>query len=176
MLDVWLKYEGNGLFRTASRASFDAVNDNYSPGDRVKARTTRPRSLNQNALLHAIIQNAFDNQRAGPHFANAEQLKGYLLVQIGYSDERRKSLDGMSRNLVTAFGKALAALSAIGPYERYFYDPKTGELVKRIPRRTRDADREKMSEIIEAVAAVIKEEIVPGVGIEELKVMAKASA
>lgn len=181
MLDVWLRYEGNGLFK-AMRESMATVAAQCRPGGRVRARMTQPRTLDQNALFHSAIQRAFDNQRGGPVFDNWEQLKGYLKVKAGWSDEKRISFDtlGMkkpARRDVALFGSALAlALRWQANYVAVSYCPADNCLVLRFPRTTRHASIEEMSGLLNSVSELIAAEIVPGVEIKQLFEMARGEA
>jgi hypothetical protein len=176
VLDIWLRYEGDGIFK-AIRESVAACATHYRPGSRVRARMTQPRTLDQNALFHAAIQRAFDNQRAGPVFDNWEQLKGYLKVKAGWSDEKRVSAKEFSGRAIGPFGKALAqALRWQSNYVSVSFDPVREEIVLRFPRTTRHATISEMSGLLNAVSELIAEEIVPGVEIKQLFELAASDA
>jgi len=84
MIETSLVYEMDGRFRCTDKASFEAVAAKLVPGQPVKARLYKPRSIEQHKWFFAMVQAAFDNQRAGPPYPDSEGLRKWLLMQVGH--------------------------------------------------------------------------------------------
>lgn len=164
-----MRYEGDGVFRAATKLDYEKCLEAYSQGDVLRAELSRPRSITQNNYFHALVEAAWDNQRGGPRFGNWRTLKGYLLVRAEHSTERRMKLPrGTPRSVAVAIGSGLALLIRhSADYIGISYDPKANEIVARFPGSMKfhgpDAlSSDDASEIIDKVIALICTEIVPG--------------
>jgi hypothetical protein len=169
MPQLRLRYEGNGVFRTATHLDFEEAAEQYDQGDVLNADLAKPRSLSQNRYFHAMIEAAHENQRGGPRFANWRTLKGYLLVTVDHCTERRMKLpQGTPRPVAVAIGKGLALLiRSSAEYIGLAYDPNTNEIVARFPgsmkmRGHGSIGGEEANEIVDRVKTLICEEIIPG--------------
>ena len=85
-IDLQLEHIGGGQFRCRSKLDFELASENFAKGERVRAKVTRLRSVKQNAFFHAIVETAFENQRAGPLLPTWRHLKSWLLIKIGHCD------------------------------------------------------------------------------------------
>lgn len=169
MSDLRLRYEGNGRFQAATHMDFEEALASFSQGDVLNASLSKPRSVSQNRLVHALIEAAHENQRAGPRFSSWRVLKGYLIVKSGYCTEKRVALpNGTQRSAAVAIGKALALLMRSGAeYVGVAYDPKTNEMVARYPGSLRMRGQgalggEEANDVVNHIIDLICEEIVPG--------------
>ena len=176
MLEMRLRYLGKGAFQTLTKDDYQTAESHYEIGDKCKSRQTSPRTAEQGAYFHAMVQLAFENQNAGPSLEHWRQLKGWLLVGIGHVRERRIEVPDRDRRLAAAMGKGIAqALWSPESYAKTSYDPNTAEIVIRVPDTTK-VNREKMSELIEATKAKIVAEIMTGADPDALFEMAKQRA
>lgn len=171
-----LRYCGRGRFQTLTKADFEMAESHYSVGDKCKSRQTSPRTAEQGAYFHAMVQLAFENQNAGPSFEHWRQLKGWLLVAVGHVREARIEVPTRNQEVVNGFSQGLAkALRSTEEYVGVAYDLKTSEIVIRHPGTTK-VGRDRMSELIEATKAKIVAEIMVGADPDALFEMAKQRA
>ncbi len=84
MLDLRLRYQGNGTFHTASKLDLDLAEEKVEKHALLRAKVSHPRSLRQNAYFHALIEAAYDNPQAGPQVSDWRHLKAWLLIQAGH--------------------------------------------------------------------------------------------
>lgn len=154
MIELGLIYQGLGHFVAAAKHDTVTAEAQLETGDRVRARLTRPRSIEQHRWTFSLFQAAFDNQRGGPKVENWEQLRKWLLIQAGHCD-------------VMAFEPG-----ALTPHVAQWLRGKFGiefthdrkwiyaKVAKSISFRAVDSDE--MTRIANAVVDVICEVIVPG--------------
>lgn len=169
MIDLRLEYQGGGQFRTANRASFDACHQ-IEPGERLRARLTRKRSVQQNELFHAAIELAFANQRGGPMLPSWKHLKGWLLIQVGHCDTYTFEPRAMTPQVAALLRKLFDHVD--------FTVNKRGEITMRVARSVSFAstDREEMGRVVDEVLALICAEIMPGTTPETLFQEARRAA
>lgn len=160
MIDVKLEYLGNGQFRTANRTSFEAVSAALDPGDRVRARLTRPRSVQQNEFFHALCEMAHDNQSAGFRQPTWRHLKSWLLIEAGHCDVQIFRLG----TLGTGLTQFLSALRHVHDNVQFWTNEENGTLIMKTAKSVsfRSADRETMHRIVDRVIEIICTDIVPG--------------
>lgn len=85
MLELQLIYEGNGRFRTATKLDLQLAHERFGQGEVIEAKVSKLRSRKQHRFFFAgLVKAAFDNQSAGPHFADQERLRKWLLIQAGH--------------------------------------------------------------------------------------------
>lgn len=178
-VELRLTYRGGGAFQVRSKADLELCQEHFQPGDYVRVSATKPRSVPQNRLFHALVQAAFENQRGGPLLPTWEHLRAHVLIQAGHCDETRVSLKGLPRNDVPAVVAPLAAaLKRRFDVVETSYDKGTHEIVLRFARQWRFSatDRETANEVFGRVLAYLSDVIVPGVEPTALLGMAKQAA
>lgn len=178
MLDLRLRYEGNGRFQVATRMDFDLVNQEFEPGALVRAKASQPRSLRQNAYFHALIEKAYENQRGGPKLPTWRHLKAYLLVEIDHCTESRVKIPkGASvESTIPLVSGIVRALRQEYDTAWVTLDPKRQEIVLRFAKPTKNLTQEEMSDVMDKVVSRICLEIVPGMDPTTILNMAKADA
>ena len=179
MLDIQLRYKGQGVFQTAASLDFRLANDELEAGEMVRARVSRLRSVRQNNLFHALIQAAFDNQRGGPDLPSWEHLKAWLLIQAEHVNEKRVFVGNLSLKEAKAAGTAIAAaLRGGSDYVAIAYDPNTHEFVERSAKSVsfRKVTSDEMAAIMDKVVEIVCTEIVPGMDPESILNMARSKA
>lgn len=178
MLDLRLRYEGQGRFQTASKTDFDLCSEELQQGALLRAQITQSRSIRQNSFFHAVCEAAYENQRSGPKLPSWRHLKAYLLVMAGHCEEVRTKLGKRQSQ-----DEAVVMVGAIaGALRRRFdtvwttLDPNTHEIVMRFAKSTSKLTKDEMGEVLDKVLARIVLEIVPGTDPESLLNMARSKA
>src|SRR5688572_20572617 len=166
MLDLRLRYVGDGHFVTATKADFDAAGREYKHGQEIVARTSHKSSMKQGARLHCIIQDAHASQSSGAIHPTWEHLKAHILNAIGHCDIKRFAPEAMTREASQAIRGAF--------HVEFFVDARTKEIIMKTPRRTRDMSAEQMAFLIDRVTDYIALEVLPGVNVDDIKGAAKA--
>lgn len=178
-MELRLEYVGGGRFQSLTKLDFDLCTQDLAQGDRVKARITKPRSVRQNNLLHALIQAAHENQRGGPKFETWEHLKAWLLIEAGHCEEIRYSIGRIDPKLaMLVAGGMVAAIRQRFEFMAAGIDRGRNEVVMRFAKSVsfRQCDSETMAGIMDRVVAHICTDIVPGMDPESILNMAKARA
>jgi hypothetical protein len=179
MLALHLEYRGSGTFQVRSKRDLELAETNFVRGEPVQAKVTKRRSVRQNALFHALIQAAFDNQRGGPILPTWEHLRAHVLIQAGHCDEVRVNLKGLPIEHVPAVVAPIAAaLRRQVDVVETSYDKRTHEMVLRLAKKWRFSatDRDTANAVFAKVLAYLADEIVPGVEPTTLLDMAKDAA
>jgi hypothetical protein len=176
MLDLRLEYIGNGQFRAATGLDYRLCLDKFQQGDKLKAKVTQPRSVRQNALFHALIQAAYENQRGGPRLDSWEKLKAYLLIEAGHTEERRFSIGSISPALAALVcGGFAQVIRQRHEYMAAGIDTQRNEVVMRFAKSVSFAkcDSPTMGAITDKVVAHICTDIVPGMDPASIMNMAR---
>lgn len=179
MLDLHLVYLGQGRFSTASKRDLDSASLALMPNERVRARITKKRSVQQNEFFHALVQVAHDNQRSGQPLPSWRHLKSHLLIRVDHCDEARIDLHECSPSMAAVVAKGMTAeLRRRFDTVETSYDRKRHQIVMRFARSVSfsECTRERMGEIVDHVTAIICNEIVPGTTPEQLFTMARDRA
>jgi hypothetical protein len=155
MLDLRLQYEGGGRFVCQTRHDLSAAEAEYAPGTAVRAQTSEPRSLQQNAYLHAIIGDAFDNQRAGPLLPTPEHLKAHVLIGVGHCDVLTFAPGTMTQ-------EAARQLRQRWDTAEFTLRRQSGHIFMKTAKQTRGLSMDEMRDVIDRVIHFICEKIVPG--------------
>ncbi|MBX9587864.1 MAG: hypothetical protein K2X43_01075 [Hyphomonadaceae bacterium] len=166
MLDLKLRYEGNGLFRVATKEDAQKAAREFEQGEAVKARCTSRFTVTQGALFHAMCRIAFDNQTTTqPDLPSWRHLKSWVKIKAGHCD-------------VVTFTDGFSAEAA--KYLRQRYDTmdftlniKTGAVAMKTARSLTELSRDDMGVLIDKAKAIIEQHIVPGVDLDELMVEAR---
>ena len=167
MLDLRLRYEGNGVFRPASKLDFEDCCRELGQGDLIRARVTRARSVSQNAYFHALIEAAWDNQRGGPQLPSWRHLKSWLLIQVGHCDVKEFDARAMTSEVAAWLRRTFDTLDFTTDGKTIFV--KTAKSVS-----FHATGSKEMSRIVDQVTAIICTDIVPGVDPASIMDMAKA--
>lgn len=171
MLDLRLRCEAAGLFRVASKNDFDLASE-VEVGEMVRAKLFKARTLNQNNLLHALCEAAFDNHRGGPRPEEVptwRHMKSWLLIEAGHCDVKRFRRGSMTPEVAKHLRQQVDTV-------HFTVSNKTGEILMKTARRTRNLSRDDMGELIDRVEAIIRAEVVPGVERDQLLNMARSKA
>lgn len=166
MLDLRLRYEGNGVFRVATKEDAQKAEREFDAGEAIKARCTKRFTVTQSALFHAMCRIAFDNQTTTqPGLPSWRHLKSWLKIQAGHCD-------------VVVFTDGFSAEAA--KYLRRKYDTmdftmniKTGAVTMKTARSLTELSKDDMGVLIDKAKAVIEQHIIPGVDLDELMVEAR---
>jgi len=169
MLDLRLRYQGGGRFQAATKLDFDLAEAQVEREVLLRAKISHPRSLRQNAYFHALIEAAYDNQRGGPKVADWRHLKAWLLIQIGHCEEHRFKRGALTPEVAKLLRQKVDTVETN-------VNKRTGEIVLRFAKPTRDLSSEEMSELVDKVVALICTKIVPGMDPESILNMAKSKA
>lgn len=173
MLDLRLRYQGNGRFQAVTKRDLETA-DKIAVGDAVRARISQPRSLPQNSLLHALCEAAWENHQEGcppppDTVPTWRHMKAWLLIEAGHCDvkifEKGEMAPDVARYLRQQFDTMAFTLNR-----------KTGQVLMKTARRTRDLSKDDMGELIDRVMGIISSKVVPGVDPQSLFNMARAKA
>ncbi len=160
-LELRLEYCGEGKFRTATRLDWDLCQKELASRRQVFARISKPRSARQNAMFHAMIQDAFLNQRAGPQFPTWEHLKGWLLIQAGHCEVMRFDPEAMTPAVAARLRHTFTGVDFTADRSSIYM-----KIAKSVSFAKADADV--MKDIVDRVIDIICTEIVPGTTPDEL--------
>jgi len=186
-VDLRLEYQGGGKFQTITKRDFETAEGEYAVGERVVSKTHRQRSVSQNNLFHALIEAAFDNQRAGPTFANWRQLKGWLLVEAEHSETDEVSLIDPDRKrplslrhasfIVSGFATSIRRRLGV-EYVRITYRPNRAVALLTYPKswKFHDTDGDTAGDVMNRVVEIITQVIMPGSTVEEIMDEARSRA
>jgi hypothetical protein len=166
MLDLRLKFVGNGHFVTATMADFEAAGGEYEIGQVLNARTSAKRSNSQNNYFHVIVASVWEHMDH-ERWPSAAHLKAHILNAVGHCDVKRFEPEAMSR--------AAAQVLRIEAYIEFFVDAKTREIIMKTPRRTRGLNKEEMGAVIDKTLDYISCKLMPGVDPEALRKIARAA-
>lgn len=90
MLELHLKHEGDGRFTPQTRDDWRKACEELEPGEVLLARIVHIRSMPEHRLFFGAIRSAWDNQRGGPLFIEAEggweRLRAWLLCEAGHCE------------------------------------------------------------------------------------------
>lgn len=164
-LDLQLEYIGGGGFRTRSRLDFELAEKTFGAGERVRAKVTHQRSVTQNAFFHAVIQSAFDNQRAGPFLPSWKHLKSWLLIKVGHCDVKQFSPEAMKPEVA-------AYLRGIFDTVDFTTDGKSIWMKTAKSVSFKELGSDGMKRIVDEVIEVICTDICPGIDPDELRINA----
>lgn len=154
-LIINLVYEGNGRFRTASKADLVVASDRFGQGEIIVGRVGKPRSQRQHNWFFAMISAAFENQTSGPLFDDAERLRKWLLIQAGHCDVKRFPPLAMSKD-VAAWLKATRDDIDFSTDGEWIY-AKTAKSISR-----KSCSGTELSELADKIIDIICEKLVPG--------------
>lgn len=169
MLDLRLEHVGGGQFRTRFKLDFDLCAAELEPGEHVRAKVTKQRSVRQNDYFHALIEAAFENQRGGPVLPSWRHLKGWLLIQVGHCDVKQFSARSMTPDVAAYLRKQFDTVDFSTDGQSIFM--KTARSVS-----FKACDAEAMGKAVDDVVALICTDIVPGCSPDEILKMAKEKA
>lgn len=173
MIEVRLRYEGNGKISPASHEDYRTLCEEIEPGETIVARLVRERSSRENRLFHGAIKSAWDNQRGGPMFTEEEggwmKLRAWLLCEAGHCD-----LQEFEPGAITP--PVIRALKAVYPTCFWSADRRTGKIRMRVAKTIKFATLKHpdFQPIKDKVFELLCTEIVPGVTPEQLMEMAHA--
>lgn len=177
MLDLRLEYLGNGRFQTLFPIDFEEATEKLHQGDKLRAQLTHQRSVRQNNYFHALVQQAFENQRGGKRLPTWKHLRSHLLICAGHCDEDRVSIKGVPVHLIQPMLVSQAkVLRRHTDVLETSYDPKTQEIVYRTAKSWsfRETGSAEAKTILDRVIAQIVTEIVPGMDVTRFTREARA--
>lgn len=164
MIELRLRYDGNGKFSPASHADYlDAIEDLHQ-GEEYVAKLVRPRSSRENRLFHGAIKSAYDNQRGGPRFDDRpdidgwERLRGWLLCEAGWCDVHRFVPGALAPEAVAILRQVVRSDTV------WAVDTTTGHILMKVPRTIKFATLKHpdFQPIKTKIFAILCNEIVPG--------------
>lgn len=168
MLDLRLEYIGNGRFQTLYATDFEEANEKLHQGDKLRAQLTHQRSVRQNNYFHALVQQAYENQRGGKKLPTWRHLRSHLLIVAGHCTEDRVAVKGVPRKLILPLLMSQAKiLRRHTDVLETSYDPETEEVVYRTAKSWafRETGSAEATKILNRVIAHICTEIVPGMDV-----------
>ena len=166
MFDLRLRYDGNGIFRVATKEDARIATRNVDVGEQIKAHCTKRFTATQSALFHAMCKLAYDNQTTTqPDLPSWQHLKSWLKIQAGHCD-------------VVTFTDGFSAEAA--RYLRKKYDTmdftlnvKTGAVTMKTARSLTELNKDDMGLLIDRCKTIIEKHIMPGVDLDQLMEEAK---
>lgn len=168
MIELRLEYIGNGKFQTLFPTDFEEASEKLHQGDKLRAQLTHQRSVRQNNYFHALVQQAYENQRGGKKLPTWRHLRSHLLISAGHCTEERVSLAGIPPKLIepllTSTARVLRRHSEV---MEIAYDRKTDEVIYRAAKSWafRETGSAEAKKILDRVIAQICTEIVPGMDV-----------
>lgn len=168
MLELRLEYLGNGRFQTLHSIDFAEACEKLTTGDKLRAQLTHQRSVRQNNYFHALVQQAFENQRGGKKLPTWKHLRSHLLIAAGHCNEDRISVKGVPMRLIQPLLVSQARiLRRHTDVLETSYDPRSEEIVYRTAKSWsfRETGSEEAKRILDRVIAIICSEIVPGMDV-----------
>lgn len=167
MLDVYLIHAGGGALRPASKMDFELITGSVGPNEKVRAKITKRRSVQQNEFFHALIEAAFENQRGGPNLPTWRHLKSWLLIKAGWCDVYEFPPDAMTPQVAAILRRVFDTVDFTTDGKKIWLK------VARSVRFHGGADSDEMREIVDQIVEIITTEIVPGVKPDDLLNMAR---
>ena len=150
-----LVYEGGGRFRVASTYDLESVELQFAAGEPVEVKPAKGRSLRQHRWFMQLVSEAFENQRGGPQFDNAERLRKWLLIKVGHCNEKRFAPRAMTADVAAWLRQQYDDMDFAT--DRVWIYARTAKSIS-----FRACNSESMCEIADRVVDVICSEIVPG--------------
>lgn len=165
MLEIRLQYQGEGRFTTATRLDLELAERNIDHGERIAAKLTKPRSVRQNRLFHALIELAFDHQKAGPPQPSWRHLKSWLLIQAGWCTIAKLPPNAISKEMAACLKAQFDTIDFTTDGQSIFM--KTAKSTK-----FSAANADEFSPVMDKVIDLICSKICPGMEREALMKMA----
>lgn len=168
MLDLRLEFIGIGMFRTAYHTDFEEAEQSFKVGDKLRAQLTHQRSIRQNNYFHALVQQAWENQRSGKRLPTWRHLRSHLLIMAGHCTEVRVSCKGMPKHLIGPFMLAHARVVKDATQDvEISWDQRAEEIVYRRAKSWsfRETSSDEATKILDRVIDHICTEIVPGMDV-----------
>jgi hypothetical protein len=166
MIELRLRYQGEGRFIPASRLDYEMAEGKIERGSSVIAKITKPRSIRQNNYFHALIEYAFENQRAGPHLPTWRHLKSWLLIRADWCTVQEFDPGSMSKEMAAWLRRQFDTVDVTTNGEKIFVKVARSVSFSR-------ADADTFAPVMDKVIALICSEIVPGMKPEDLVAEAK---
>lgn len=168
MLELRLEYLGSGKFQTLFPTDYEEAETGLTIGDKLRAQLTHQRSVRQNNYFHALVQQAFENQRGGKRLPSWKHLRSHLLISAGHCIEERVSLKGIPPKLIepllTSTARVLRKHSEV---LEIAFDRRQEEVIYRAAKSWsfRETGSAEAKKILDRVIAQIVTEIVPGMDV-----------
>lgn len=160
MFDLRLRYDGNGVFRVATKEDARITAQHVEVGEQIKAHCTKRFTATQSALFHAMCKIAFEHQiTTEPQFGSWEQLKVWIKVKAGHA-RRQEFPEGLSDDVASYL---LRNVDGLVVNRR-----KGGGLVLYIARSLTELNKDDMAELIDRSKLIIEQHIIPGVDLDQL--------
>jgi hypothetical protein len=175
---IQLRYSGNGILHVASRLDRELIDEAADVGEVIVVTPSKRRSGIQNRYYWAIITAAHDNQTAGPLFDTREQLRAWILCEIGHCDVTTISLAGVNPTAVAGFVAPIAAAMRKATSDVVIsYDNENHALQIRTARSTsyRKCGSQLFGDVVDRTCAIIEQRICPGLSVTALQEHAKAA-
>ena len=155
MIELQLRYEGNGVFRVANRAALEVAAARAEQGQVYTARLTSPRSHEQNRYFHALVRDAYEQQRGGPVLPTWMHLRNWLLCEVGHCEVQAFQPGAITREV---------AAWLRGRYDDVHWSTDGRQIYARTPKSINVArcEQDRMNQIVTAVVDVICKQVVPG--------------
>lgn len=162
-IKIGLRYDGNGRFYTLSRHDHEIAQEQLRQGDVFNAELTRPRSVSQTRAFHALMEEAFDNQSAGPSFETWRHLKAWVLIQLGHCEKWTFAPGSMTAEVANVLRQKFDFVDVARNSK--------GEIILRFAKSVahNEVDADKMTKLFDGAISVIAREIMPGMDEEELR-------
>lgn len=172
MLDVRLRYQGNGRFQSHTLVDFKKISEGLEEGDVVRAKLTNARTHTQNNTLHWLAQMAWENHQPGcppdPELVPTwEHMRSWLLIAAGHCD-----VEEFKRGEIAP----AAAERLRKRYNTVMWTVRGQTVFMKTARSTSNLSREEFSDLLDRILDVIGTKVIPGVDMDSLKEMAKAKA
>lgn len=168
-IDLRLVHVGGGRFQAASKLDFELCCKELDNGERVRAKVTHQRSVQQNEFFHALVEAAFENQRGGPQLPSWRHLKHWLLIKAGHCDVTRFDPGSMTPAVAAWLRKTFDTVDFTTDGHSIFM-----KVARSVSFKSATADE--MRHVVDSVVSIICEEIVPGCTPEQIMDMAKQKA
>jgi hypothetical protein len=162
-----------GPFRQGDQARWRDFLEPLKAGTCFKLKATLPRYLSDHNRFFAVVQKAFENNRSGHAFVDAEHLRAWLLCEVGHCASFEVPADAAKVMGIEGYSTFLCRLMHIAAARKHAFatvDENCGVITIKMPESLSWAklDQRDFAPIRNACYALIESRIVPGVTIAEL--------
>lgn len=170
---VMFQKSGNAVrpWRESDRIAWGDAIRHLGQGRTFKVTITHPRSSKDHAMFFRRIQKAFENNRSGIEFTDAEHLRAWCLVEAGYCATVTVPVDAAATLGAAGFADLLCELmhKARSAGHTFIEPDATGAVVKfPLSIRWSRLDQIAFAKVRDAVNEILVTRIVPGATLEQL--------
>lgn len=166
MIELFLRYEGNGVFKCAHGVDFDEAERNVEIGRLLRAEFRRPRSDRQHRFFFKAVHEAWLNKpESDDRFETPERLRAWLLVKAGHSNMMETDADMIDERFMLFLKRLLGGIDHI------FFVPAHDNKVRAYWPKSIEygaVDQDEFNEIAQRCFDIIVTEVVRGVTVEQL--------